>query len=161
MLADAGSTQRAYSISNGRQYFAESSEAYFGRNDFFPFRREMNLAVYDVEGFVLHERLWTLSADEISREMKSAGSSPTDVPKRTAHPPHRSGFRCFSYAADHHIRHATVSAQRMPTSGVHCLFRGSREKPKPGRKMPRMQARHLKTRAFSRAGIAAGPQHCC
>lgn len=79
-LADAGSTQRAYSISNEREYFAESSEAYFGRNDFFPFTRD-ELRAYDVEGFALIERLWTLSAVEISREMKSAGSSPTDGPK--------------------------------------------------------------------------------
>ncbi|MEM9015995.1 MAG: sulfatase-like hydrolase/transferase [Verrucomicrobiota bacterium] len=31
---------RAYALSNPMEYFAESSEAFFGKNDFFPFNRE-------------------------------------------------------------------------------------------------------------------------
>jgi hypothetical protein len=30
---------RAYALTNDREYFAETTEAFFGRNDFFPFDR--------------------------------------------------------------------------------------------------------------------------
>jgi hypothetical protein len=37
-----GQTTRAYALTDGWEYFAESSEAFFGRNDFAPFdRREL------------------------------------------------------------------------------------------------------------------------
>ena len=37
-----GRIERAYAMTNPKEYFAESTEAYFGRNDFFPFdRREL------------------------------------------------------------------------------------------------------------------------
>lgn len=34
-----GKTERAYALSNEREYFAEATEAYFGTNDFYPFTR--------------------------------------------------------------------------------------------------------------------------
>lgn len=49
--------ERAYAMTNEREYFAESSEAYFGRNDFYPFTRE-ELAKHDPEMCKLLERLW-------------------------------------------------------------------------------------------------------
>lgn len=34
-----GKTERAYALSNDREYFAEATEAFFGTNDFYPFVR--------------------------------------------------------------------------------------------------------------------------
>ena len=52
-----GSITDAYARQNAQEYFAELSEAYFGRNDFFPFTRA-DLARYDPEGERLIARLW-------------------------------------------------------------------------------------------------------
>ena len=52
-----GSVINAYARENAAEYFAELSEAYFGRNDFFPFTRA-ELAAYDPEGASLIARLW-------------------------------------------------------------------------------------------------------
>jgi hypothetical protein len=48
---------RAYAMTNPQEYFAECSEAYFSRNDFFPFTRD-ELKQHDPEMFELLERLW-------------------------------------------------------------------------------------------------------
>ncbi|MEO6788941.1 MAG: hypothetical protein ABI318_22695 [Chthoniobacteraceae bacterium] len=50
--------ERAYAMTNAKEYFAESSEAFFGTNDFFPFTRD-ELAKHDPEMLRLLERLWT------------------------------------------------------------------------------------------------------
>jgi len=36
----SGKMRRAYALNNEQEYFAETSEAFFGRNDFYPFTRE-------------------------------------------------------------------------------------------------------------------------
>lgn len=46
-----------YALTNPQEYFAESSEAYFGTNDFYPFVRS-ELREADPEGFELLGRLW-------------------------------------------------------------------------------------------------------
>lgn len=48
---------RAYALSNPMEYFAETSEAFFGRNDFQPFGHE-ELQRMDPEMCALLERLW-------------------------------------------------------------------------------------------------------
>lgn len=52
---------RAYAMSNAKEYFAECSEAFFSRNDFFPFTRE-ELKKHDPGMFALLQRLWGVSA---------------------------------------------------------------------------------------------------
>jgi hypothetical protein len=52
-----GRLQRAYALGNVQEFFAEMSEAFFGRNDFFPFTRE-ELQAHDPETYVLIEKLW-------------------------------------------------------------------------------------------------------
>jgi len=59
-------TERAYAMSNHKEYFAECSEAFFGRNDFFPFTRD-ELEKHDPEMFKLLQRLWNLTARENSK----------------------------------------------------------------------------------------------
>ncbi|MEI6870876.1 MAG: hypothetical protein WCL08_01205 [Verrucomicrobiota bacterium] len=47
----------AYAMTNPREYFAETSEAYFGQNDFYPFNR-MELMQHDPEMADLLRKLW-------------------------------------------------------------------------------------------------------
>ncbi len=48
---------RAYAMTTPQEYFAECTEAYFSRNDFFPFTRD-ELKQHDPEMFGLLEKLW-------------------------------------------------------------------------------------------------------
>jgi hypothetical protein len=52
-----GGKKRAYALTNAKEYFAELSEAYFGRNDFYPFIRT-ELEEYDTVGFELMYSVW-------------------------------------------------------------------------------------------------------
>ena len=49
--------RRAYALSNAAEYFAELSEAYWGKNDFYPFVRG-ELETFDPAGFQMVEKLW-------------------------------------------------------------------------------------------------------
>jgi hypothetical protein len=46
-------------MTSPQEYFAESTEAFFSRNDFFPFTRD-ELKKHDPEMYELLERLWNL-----------------------------------------------------------------------------------------------------
>lgn len=52
-----GGKQRAYATTNVQEYFAELSEAYFGKNDFYPFTRE-ELARHDPLGHKMLQSVW-------------------------------------------------------------------------------------------------------
>ena len=52
---------RAYAMTNAMEYFAESTEAYFSRNDFFPFNRDQ-LRSHDPAMLALVEKLWGVPA---------------------------------------------------------------------------------------------------
>lgn len=54
---------RAYAMTNPMEYFAESSEAFFTRNDFFPFTRE-ELKQHDPDMFALLTKLWRADLHE-------------------------------------------------------------------------------------------------
>ncbi len=56
---------RAYAMSNPMEYFAESTEAYFSRNDFFPFNRD-ELQQHDPAICALLADLWQVSSTESS-----------------------------------------------------------------------------------------------
>jgi hypothetical protein len=49
--------ERAYAMTNDREYFAECTEAFFGENDWYPFNREQ-LAQHDPEILKLLRKLW-------------------------------------------------------------------------------------------------------
>jgi hypothetical protein len=55
--------ERAYAMTNHKEYFAETSEAFFGQNDFFPFNRE-DLRRHDPEMEQLLEKLWRAPFDQ-------------------------------------------------------------------------------------------------
>ncbi|MCA9205518.1 MAG: hypothetical protein KDA59_20840 [Planctomycetales bacterium] len=54
--------ERAYAMTNPQEYFAETSEAFFSTNDFFPFTRD-ELKQYDQEMFSLLRELWKTEAN--------------------------------------------------------------------------------------------------
>jgi hypothetical protein len=49
--------ERAYAMENPMEFFAETSEAFLSRNDYFPFTRD-ELKAHDPETFALLEKLW-------------------------------------------------------------------------------------------------------
>jgi hypothetical protein len=53
----AATFERAYAMTDEKEYFAECSEAYFSRNDFFPFTRD-ELAAHDPRMFRELEKAW-------------------------------------------------------------------------------------------------------
>lgn len=57
-----GGKRRAYALTSQDEYFAELSEAYFGKNDFFPFTRS-ELKEYDPTGFQLMLNTWGMPHD--------------------------------------------------------------------------------------------------
>ncbi len=52
-----GKFAKAYAMSDPMEYFAEGTEAYFGKNDFYPFNREQ-LKKVDPELFTLMGEVW-------------------------------------------------------------------------------------------------------
>jgi hypothetical protein len=57
VLRVGGKREKAYAATNAQEYFAETSEAYFGTNDFYPFvRRELKR--HDAECFGMLGTLW-------------------------------------------------------------------------------------------------------
>jgi len=67
--------ERAYAMTNPMEYFAESTEAFFSRNDFFPFNRA-ELKAHDPEMERLLARLWGVEVKAAEREPKSAARKP-------------------------------------------------------------------------------------
>jgi hypothetical protein len=60
---DGGKPRKAYALTDDKEYFAELSEAYFGRNDFYPFTRE-DLEKHDPAGYRLMQSTWTRRGPE-------------------------------------------------------------------------------------------------
>ncbi|MAF67700.1 MAG: metallopeptidase [Planctomycetes bacterium] len=57
----SGVPRRHYGLTNHMEYFAETSEAYFGKNDYFPFDRT-ELAEVDPQGLRVIEAAWSVEA---------------------------------------------------------------------------------------------------
>ncbi len=57
VLLYTGKKVRHYGLTNHKEYFAESTEAYFGVNDFYPFVRA-ELKEHDPEMYALLEKIW-------------------------------------------------------------------------------------------------------
>lgn len=57
VLLFTGKTVKHYGLTNHKEYFAESTEAYFGVNDFYPFVRA-ELKEHDPRMFALLEKIW-------------------------------------------------------------------------------------------------------
>lgn len=57
VLLYTGKTVKHYGLTNHKEYFAEATEAYFYRNDFYPFVRA-ELEKYDAEMHALLAKIW-------------------------------------------------------------------------------------------------------
>ena len=57
-----GGLRRHYALNNEKEYFAEATEAFFGKNDFQPFTRE-ELKSFDPEIYELLFKLWKVPED--------------------------------------------------------------------------------------------------
>lgn len=57
VLLFTGRSVRHYALTNHKEYFAETTEAYLGVNDFYPFVRA-ELKEHDPSGFALMETVW-------------------------------------------------------------------------------------------------------
>jgi|GEM_PF-1133102 len=71
-----GTTGRAYALTNHHEYVAELTEAYFGTNDFFPFRRQ-ELQAHDPAGFEALRVVWETQAEMIEEPIALAPGSAT------------------------------------------------------------------------------------
>ena len=54
-----GSKQKHYGLNNPQEFFAEMTESYFGKNDFYPFNRT-DLKSYDPDTYKFIEKEWLL-----------------------------------------------------------------------------------------------------
>lgn len=52
-----GGNQKAYAMNNKTEYFAELTEAYFGKNDYYPFNKT-DLKKFDPTGYELMQEAW-------------------------------------------------------------------------------------------------------
>lgn len=78
-----GKKVKAYAVTNESEYFAELSEAYLGKNDYYPFDR-VELKEHDIVGYRLMVEAWTSveSARKLAKdEPLAATKSKTDPPK--------------------------------------------------------------------------------
>jgi hypothetical protein len=66
--------ERAYAMTDPMEYFAETSEAFFSRNDFFPFSRD-EFETHDPVMFALVARLWGVATPTA----RAAGSEATSA----------------------------------------------------------------------------------
>ena len=57
VMSHTGRKVRHYGLNNQMEYFAETTEAYFGVNDFYPFVRA-ELKEFDPMGFAMMEEIW-------------------------------------------------------------------------------------------------------
>jgi hypothetical protein len=65
-----GGKRRAYALVDEKEYFAELSEAYFCRNDYYPFTRA-DLQRHDPLGYELLQRVWGKAANRESVALTS------------------------------------------------------------------------------------------
>ncbi len=70
-----GQNRRAYAMNNVQEYFAETAEAFFGTNDFYPFVRA-ELKQFDPKVYALHERWWRRPPVDPPDEEESAEEQP-------------------------------------------------------------------------------------
>ena len=59
-----GTKHKAYAMTNEMEYFAETTESYFGVNDFFPFIRA-ELQILDPTGYAMMRKMWGDPAEKV------------------------------------------------------------------------------------------------
>ena len=77
--------ERSYAMTNDKEYFAECTEAFFLRNDFFPFVRA-DLHRHDPHMDQVLERVWGVAADKAKEAPNGKAAKRSDTPTVTAGP---------------------------------------------------------------------------
>lgn len=67
-------TDKAYAMSNHKEYFAENTEAYFGKNDFFPFNKK-ELKSHDPEMHDVVAKVWGVKKNSSAKQNPSIPST--------------------------------------------------------------------------------------
>lgn len=67
-----GKLERAYALNNSQEFFAEATEAYFGRNDYYPTTRE-ELRAFDPITYEIIEKVWEVDQNQTSVPATGAG----------------------------------------------------------------------------------------
>mgnify|MGYP003663118402 CR=1 FL=1 len=81
VMRSNGKLEQAYAMSNRKEYFAETSEAFFGTNDFYPFNRN-ELRRHDPSMYELLSELWQTQkspAKQHSRRLYKVTSPPKEM----------------------------------------------------------------------------------
>ncbi len=66
----SGGIMKHYALSNEQEYFAEASEAYFGKNDYYPFTRA-ELKKHDPAAYAMVEKMWKVRAISTTTKQKT------------------------------------------------------------------------------------------
>jgi hypothetical protein len=64
ILRNSGRSETAYAMNNAMEYYAETSEAFFGVNDFFPFNRA-ELKLHDPQGYEMMVKEWGVERETV------------------------------------------------------------------------------------------------
>lgn len=73
-----GKIERSYAMANHKEYFAELTESYYGRNDFFPFTRDQ-LQQFDPTMERLLAKLWDLPAPTFKSSSWQVTAPPAEL----------------------------------------------------------------------------------
>lgn len=65
--------KKAYATRSPAHYFAELTESYYGRNDYFPFTKR-ELKQHDAEGYAMIRKMWTTKLPEKKEQPKKPSS---------------------------------------------------------------------------------------
>jgi hypothetical protein len=65
----SGRIVRHYALTDEKEYFAEASEAYFGKNDYHPFNRT-ELKEHDPAAYAMVESVWQVNATKVEKRAK-------------------------------------------------------------------------------------------
>jgi len=74
-----GTRQKAYAATNPMEYFAELTEAYFGKNDFEPFNRK-ELKRHDPEGYQMIREVWGVPGSGATGQESDRGADSLPTP---------------------------------------------------------------------------------
>ena len=125
--------ERAYAMTNPMEYFAETTEAYFSRNDFFPFTREQ-LKKHDPAMFTLLGELWGVPEANLTQaesRLRAIYDRDEFRPKsfRADWLPDSSGYTVLESAPD---AKEQVRVRYDVASGKRTVLDGSKQEQSPG-----------------------------
>lgn len=127
-----GRTERHYALSNPQEFFAETTESYFGTNDFYPYVRS-ELILHDSAAFRMIETAWGL----LSRLTIETPLGNIEIEVDSAHAP-LSASNFLRYVDEGYYTnsrfHRTVKPDNQPQSPIHIEVIQASISPESGKK---------------------------